>query len=37
MDLAASIQVVIEETVIKLAKTLRKETNEEYLSFRGLL
>ena len=35
MDLAASIQLVTEEIVLKLAKTLRKETSKKYLCLSG--
>lgn len=35
MDLAASIQVVTEEVVMRLARTLRKETGEENLCMAG--
>lgn len=35
MDLAASIQVVTEEVVLRLAKTLHSETGEDYLCLAG--
>ena len=35
MDLAASIQNVIEEIVIKLAKGIKKETGEQNLCLAG--
>lgn len=35
MDMAASIQVVTEEVVMRLAKTLHKETGEKYLCLAG--
>ena len=35
MDLAASIQVVTEEVVMRLAKTLHRETGEQYLCLAG--
>jgi carbamoyltransferase len=35
MDLAASIQVVTEEVVLRLAKTLHAETGEDYLCLAG--
>lgn len=35
MDIASSIQVVTEETVLKLAKSIRTETNCEYLCMAG--
>ena len=35
MDLAASIQLVTEEIVLKLARTLRKETSKKYLCLAG--
>lgn len=35
MDIAASIQAVTEEVVLRLARTLHKETNEEYLCLAG--
>jgi len=35
MDLAASIQVVTEEVVLRLARTLHTETGEEYLCLAG--
>jgi carbamoyltransferase len=35
MDLAASIQVVTDEIVLKLARTLRRETGERYLCLAG--
>ena len=35
MDIAASIQVVTEDVVMRLAKTLHKETGEEYLCLAG--
>lgn len=35
MDIAASIQVVTEEVVLRLARTLQKETGEDYLCLAG--
>lgn len=35
MDIAASIQLVTEEVVVKLARTLRQETGEKYLCLAG--
>lgn len=35
MDIAASIQMVTEEVVLRLARTVHKETNEDYLCLAG--